>query len=182
MATRPLIKSCLLAVCLLPFLASASESERLVRKFIELQRFERQYEDVYSKCLAGAKASPPESFLAAEPDKFYGIRPGSKGWSNVVEAYDAFNVSMCSTPTKQQFLDALVRSYAAKLTSDQLQKAIAFYSTEVGRKLIGAHTAVSEDIAELYAMARARQAPKSIEELDRRLQAIAAQDSSRTKK
>lgn len=182
MATRLLIKSCLAAACFFPLTASAADTERLVRQFVELQQFERQYEDIYSKCLAGAKAAPPESFLVAEPDKFYGIRPGSKCWPKVVEAYETFNISICSTPTKQEFLDALARSYAAKLTPAQLRKAIAFYSTDAGRKLIAAHTAASEDMAELFSMARAHQAPKSIADLDRKLQAIAAKNSPETTK
>lgn len=161
----------------LPLVASATDVESLARQFVKLSRFERQYDDMYAQCLAGAKATPPESFLAAEPDKFYGIRPGSKCWPKVVEAYDAFNLSICATPTKKEFLDALAHSYARTLTAAQLRKAIALSSSQFGQDLISAHTAASASLGELIAMARAAQAPKSIAVLDRKLQAIAAEGS-----
>jgi len=168
--TRNLFTSIAAGFLLLPIQAPAGED--LARRYVELLRYGNQFDEYHHECLATAKKIPPESLLAAEPDKFYGIRPGSKCWPKVVEAYKQYYVTSCSKPSKDEFLNALAAAYRERLSDDQLRKAIEFYSTDVGTELVSAHKVASSNVAQLISQAQADLAPQAVAELDRRLQAV----------
>jgi hypothetical protein len=155
--------------------AIAQQAPDSARKFVELLRYGDQYEGITTECIANGINIAPESLLQAEPDKFYGIRPGSKLWPRVVEAYRDYYKRLCSRPTRDEFLDALAATYREHMTAQELDQAIAFYSTAVGQRLVAANTLASKAASELYGRANARHTAEALAEFDRRLQAISGE-------
>lgn len=168
---RSLATSIIVGLLLLPIQALADED--LARRFVELLRYGNQFDEHHYKCLASARKMPPESLLEAEPNKFYGIRPGSKYWPKVVEAYNQYYLTLCSKPSKDELLNALAATYRDRLSDKQLINAIEFYSSDAGTELISAHKFAASRIAQLIYEAQVDLAPKAVADLDRRLQAIA---------
>jgi hypothetical protein len=165
---------------LLPIQTLADQD--LADEFVVLLRYGNQFDEQHEQCLATAKKIPPESLLAAEPDKFYGIRPGSKCWPKVVEAYNQYYATLCSKPSRDDFLKALAATYRARLSEGQLKKAIEFYSSDVGAELISAHKSAATNVAQVVYQAQADLAPQAVADLDRRLQAIVDGKSSERSK
>ena len=170
------LRSIILAVLLSPLLtntALATNSTVHARQFVELLRYHEQFQANQTQCLANAKTIPPESLLADDPDKFFGIRPNTPRWEKVVEAYTDYWKTLCSRPTKEEFLDSLAKAYAAKMTGPQLQAAIKFYSSEVGTKLISAHKSAAFEVTKIFSESYANRVPQAVAELNQRVKNIA---------
>jgi hypothetical protein len=155
--------------------ADAQQAQDSARKFVEILRYGDQYEEITRECIANGVNITPESLLQAEPDKFYGIRPGSRLWPQVVEAYRDYYKRLCSRPTRDEFLNALASTYRQRMTPEELDQAIAFYSTDVGQRLVAANTLASKAAVELYGRANANHTAEALAEFDRRLQAISGE-------
>lgn len=162
--------------------ALAADSVVHARQFVELLRYHEQFQVNQTQCLANAKTIPPESLLADDPDKFFGIRPNTPRWKKVVEAYSDYWKTLCSRPTKDEFLDSLAKTYAAKMTGPQLQAAIKFYSSEVGTKLISAHKSAASEVTQIFSESYANRVPLAVTELNQRLKSIAESNDEECKK
>lgn len=143
----------------------------LADKFVVLMRYEKQFEELNQQCKANAK-NVPETLVKAEPDRFYGVRPGSKCWSKVVDAYNQYFTNVCSHPTREQFLNTLATSYRERLSSSQLQQAIDFYSSDIGEELISAHKVAAADLTRMMTEAQTQAMPQALTELDNRIRMI----------
>jgi hypothetical protein len=159
--------------------ADAQQPPDSARRFVEILRYGDQSEGITKECIANGINIPPESLLKAEPDKFYGIRPGSTLWPQVVEAYRDYYKRLCSRPTRDEFLDALANTYRQSMTVEELDQAIAFYSTAVGQRLVAANTLASKAASELYGRANANHSADALAAFDRRLQAISGEKQTR---
>jgi hypothetical protein len=168
-----------IAAAILALGAGAQSVPDSARKFVELVRYGDQFEGITKECIANGINIAPESLLQAEPDKFYGIRPGSSLWPQVVEAYRDYYKRLCSRPTRDEFLDALATAYRQRMTTDELDQAIAFYSTDLGQRLIAANALASKAASELYGRANAKHAADALADFDRSLQAIAGEKRTR---
>lgn len=146
---------------------------QLARKYVELLRYDQQYDDIHNQCLRNATDIPPETLLADDPDRFFGIRPGSSCWNKVIEAYAAYWEAVCAHPTKSEFIDLLAANYGQHLSAAQLHKAISFYSSAAGLQLVTAHKAAAAQAQTVFSKAHATQTPIALTEFNRRLKAIA---------
>jgi hypothetical protein len=160
-------------LCLLPLKSIAEDSIALSRQFVDLLRYDEQYENNHSQCLGNAKTVPPESLLADDPEKFFGLQPGTPRWEQVIQAYAQYWETICSRPTKEEFLDSLAIAYRDKMPPPQLQAAIHFYSSDVGQKLITAHKAAAARALSAFSQAYSEQVPTAVVEFNRRLKSIA---------
>ncbi|MBC3881515.1 DUF2059 domain-containing protein [Undibacterium sp. LX40W] len=156
------------------FVASADTTTgELAKQFVALMRYSEQHIDYQSQCIAAAKAVTPESLMRQNPDRFYGIRPGSKLWPEVVKAYELYYQQACERPTQSEFLDAMARAYEAELSSQELREAIRFYSTASGQRLISAHKIASRNFYQELGRLNAKQIPIADANFNRRLNELA---------
>jgi len=165
-------------ICFMPFISTQLWAEDLADNFVILMHYEKQYEEMVNQCKANAK-TVPETIVEAEPNRFYGVKPGSKCWPQVIEAFNQYYAHVCSHPSKEQFLGALARTYRARLSESQLQQAIKFYSSEIGGELISAHRIASADLLKMVADAQTESLPEAMTELDSRLQLLGEAEHQR---
>lgn len=154
--------------CLQPVYAAESARD-LADEFVRLLRYDEQYRDYQKQCLTTAGAVSPEALVRQSPDRFFGIKPGSKYWPQIVAAYEAFYREACERPTGQEFLDALAQAYAEQLSSDELRAALAFYSSATGQRLVGAHKEATRNVYVAWKRYNAEQIPRASANFDRRL-------------
>lgn len=155
------------------FQSQIVRAQDLAEQFVQMMRYDQQLEEHHQRCVETAQKIPPESFLVAEPNKFYGIKPGSNCWPQVVEAYNQYYSKVCSRPTAEELLSTLAGAYRTHLSDLQLQRAIEFYSTDMGAALITAHKSAGTNLNQLISQAQVETVPKAVVELDHRLQSIA---------
>jgi hypothetical protein len=163
----------ILCVLLLPIKCLAADNSVLARRLVVLLRFEEQFQNDLEACLASSKAVSPAQLLAKDPDSYYGLGPSSPQWPEVLQAYDQYFETVCSHPTKNEFLTLLVTVYAEKMSVLQLKSAIQFYSSPVGQKLVTAHKSAAVHVNTLVSLANTEQVPNATAEYNRRIKAIA---------
>lgn len=145
----------------------------LARQLVGLLKYERQMEAYQEQCINNAKSLSPESLAKESPEKYSGITPSSRHWPKVVEAYEQYWRELCARPTVQEFLDAMALVYAKEMSVSELKRAIAFYSTETGQRLIEGHRKVSSAVNALVSQVQATEVPKAMGKFDRRVEEIA---------
>jgi hypothetical protein len=151
----------------------ADDTERgLADRFVRLLRYDEQYHDYQKQCLSTAAAVTPEELLRQSPDRFFGIKPGSKYWPEIVAAYETFYQEACARPTEQEFLDALAEAYAEQLSLEQMREALTFYSGDTGQRLVGAHKEATRNVYVAWKRYNAEQIPRASASFDRRLREI----------
>lgn len=163
----------LASVLFLPINSIAADSNALARQFVELLRYEEQFNNSQASCLGNSKAVSPELLAEKDPDGYYGLRPASPRWSEVLRAYGQYWETICSRPTKDEFLASLAAVYAKRMSVGQLKNAIQFYSSPVGQELIAAHKDAAMQVNTLFSQTYAEQLPKATAEYNRRIKAIA---------
>jgi hypothetical protein len=147
-----------------------AESEReLADRFVRLLRYDEQYRDYEKQCLSTAGAVSPEALVRQSPERFFGIKPGSKYWPDIVAAYEAFYLEACERPTEEEFLNALAEAYAEELSLEEIREALAFYSGSTGQRLVGAHKAATRNVYQAWKRYNAEQIPRASANFDRRL-------------
>lgn len=129
---------------------AASAHEDSARQFVDLLRYEDQYSKYHDACIQTHRAVSPHTLVAQNPNYFRGIRPGDKQWPAIVAAYEEYFLEACSRPTKSEFLEVLSASYAKMLSSQQLQDAIAFYSSGTGQALVSANTFATAEVYRVW--------------------------------
>lgn len=154
---------------LVAFAESPKDSNRLARELVQLLRYETQMEAYRDQCMKMAKTVPPESLIKETPEKFGGITPKSPYWPRVVSAYEQYYKELCAKPTASEFLDAMAKVYAERLSIKELKSAVNFYSSASGKKLVDAHKMVAADIYALVGKANAAEVPKAMANFDHRL-------------
>lgn len=131
----------------------------LANQLVEVLRYETQHSMFAETCMTGG--GNPAAVLAKDPNYFGGIRPGDHRWNTVTVAYQTYMKETCARPTKQEFLDAIAKSYSASLNDAQLKTAIAFYETPVGRALSEANLVAVRAVYDELSRAREEQLPAS---------------------
>lgn len=179
MVQRILSTAIFTGLLLLGVPARAEDSMSLARKFVELLRYDEQYDGIHNQCIRSAIDIPPEKLLVDDPDRFFGIRPGSKCWEKVIEAYQAYWEAICNRPTKAEFLNSLAAEYGSRLSVPQLETAMSFYSSDIGQRLVTAHKAAAAEAQTVFAKAYAEQTPIALIEFNRRLRTIAEERDSK---
>lgn len=164
-------------ITLLPSLVSAAEesTRSLSKEFVALMRYSEQYVEYHRQCLASAKSVSPDVLARQNPDRFYGIRPGSAIWPEVIKAYDRYYEKACARPTQDEFLAAMASAYAAELSLMDLRSAIEFYSSSIGQRLIGAHMSAARNVYQEWHRLNAKQIPVADREFDRRMSELSKQ-------
>ncbi|RQO68252.1 hypothetical protein DBR44_16390 [Aquitalea sp. FJL05] len=108
---------------------------KLAQDFVKLVGYDKQYDDYHKSCINTYQGVSPESLVSKQPNYFYGIKPGDDKWPLVVSAYKEYFENACAHPTRKEFVGVLVRSYEVNLSEEDLQRAIAFYSSPLGQRL-----------------------------------------------
>ena len=170
-----LMRSYYLALAVIAFVsnvpvAKAEDSApNLARQFVTLMRYSDQYLEYHRQCLAATKSVSPEALARQNPDRFYGIRPDSSLWPEVVKAYDLYYEQTCARPTQDEFLDAMASAYAVELSPKEIQSAIKFYSSPTGQRLIAAHKIAARNVYQEWHRLNAKQIPIADGSFNRRM-------------
>jgi|GEM_PF-4701625 len=124
------------AVLLAVMCANAEGNKaKLAQDFVKLIGYDKQYDDYHKSCIGNYQGVSPEFLVSKQPNYFNGIKPGNDKWPLVVSAYNEYFESACAHPTRKEFIGVLVRSYEVSLSEGDLHRAIAFYSSPLGRSL-----------------------------------------------
>jgi hypothetical protein len=138
-------------------------------------RYSDQYLEYHRQCLASAKSVSPDVLARQNPDRFYGIRPGTALWPEVIKAYGRYYEKACARPTQDEFLDAMASAYAAELSPKELRNAIEFYSSSTGQRLISAHKIAARNVYQEWHRLNTEQIPIADREFDRRMSELSEQ-------
>lgn len=165
-----------LTLMVTPLLGAAQGSNTaLARELVQILKYERQMDAYRDQCIRTAKNVSPESLVKENPEKYGGVTPSSRHWPKVVQAYDRYFRELCAKPTVAEFLDAMAQVYAARMSATDLKSAIAFYSTDTGKRLIEGHKEAAGAVYELVSKANAAEVPKAMLNFDRRVEEIRAE-------
>jgi len=156
-----------------PAYAEDPEAITLSRQLVRLLRYEQQMDQYRKLCAGTAKTVPPESLVKDSPGKYYGIQPNDRYWPDVVQAYEEYFRDICAKPTLQEFLDSMADVYATKVSVADLRAAVAFYSTEAGKRLVDGHKMTADAIYDITRRAYAAEVPIASRKFDEKLEAIA---------
>ena len=147
----------LLMVAVLPATSMADEiTSELADRLVTLQHVADDFARYGEHCLATRRAITPEMLAARKPDYFGGIRPTDTKWAAVVALYDDMIRELCARPTQAEYLKVVSSTLARTLTSQQLEDAIAFYSSATGEALIASHLQVADALYNLQSAAVAK--------------------------
>jgi hypothetical protein len=149
------------------------DARALGGEFIERLGFDEEFTRFRDQCVAQRSAVSPEHLVAASPDYFAGIRPGSKKWPAIVKAYRAYVVDACSRPTRDEFKAELAGFYARVLTAPQLREAIAFYGSAAGKALVAANRRAAEAVRDAWSARNSLHLAESTAEFERRVAVLA---------
>ena len=164
-----LLLSFLVGFAVIPAAKANESSSTLAMQLVELMQYSDQYKEYHSQCVTTSKSVTPESLAEKNPDRFYGIRPGSKLWPEVIKAYDVYYQQVCERPTQMEFMRTIADAYARKLSVQQLRDTIRFYSSPTGKRLIEANKAAVRSVYEEWNRLNARQIPVADENFNRRM-------------
>jgi hypothetical protein len=153
-------------------LPAYSGSDALARRLVEVLRYDMQFKEAHAQCLKTNSAIPPEKFLNITPENPGPVPPGSALWPKVLAAYENYWGDVCARPTRDEYLSALTKTYARTLDDSSLNAAIAFYSTDSGKRLIDANTAAVRDIYAEWRRLNAQSYPDAVARLQRTLESV----------
>jgi hypothetical protein len=175
MRMRRLLFLTLLTSPLFGIAQGSAETNALARELVQILKYERQMDAYREQCMRTAKNVSPESLVKENPAKYGGITPSNRHWPKVVEAYEQYFRELCAKPTVAEFLDAMAHVYAQRMSAVDLKAAIAFYSSDTGKRLIEGHKAAAGAVNELVGKANAAEVPRATLNFDRRLGEISAE-------
>lgn len=141
----------------------------LAGRFIEALGFDDEFTRFRDDCVRQRGAATAEALVAAKPEYFGGIRPGSRKWPAVVKTYQAYVVEACSRPTRDEFKAALASFYAQALTAPELRQAIAFYGSAAGKTLVAANRRAAEAVRDAWSAPNSLHLAEATAELERRV-------------
>jgi len=130
------------ALCLL-FVASAVSAQpskgELAAQLTKLLRLEGMFEN-YLKACTQPKGSPfdPKPEFLSNPGSFGGISPQSAYWPEVEAIYTRFRNRACAYAVPEKFAAFFTERFADRLSLEDLQAAIAFHSSPVGKRIADA--------------------------------------------
>jgi len=113
------------------------------RTLVALLKYDAQLQEMVGHCKEMAQAITPESYLKSNPNMFNGIAPGAVLWPQVVGAFKEFYKDTCSYLDNDMLLASMAQAYSSSMTEQELADVIKFYSSPVGKKLVGANVAAN---------------------------------------
>jgi hypothetical protein len=128
----------LLASFFLSVLASAqtpAEQLTLANQLAEKLDYSGQYEAFKLQCKVFKGSNfDPNTFVRDHPSVFKPITPRSKSWPRIEAIYAAHQEKICATAVPEFINGTVAVSLAQQLTSADLNAAIAFYSSDAGKR------------------------------------------------
>jgi len=123
---------------LLPLGAHSAESDRkltLATELTALMHIRRIADDYLAHCSKpeGSYLDPKRIF-SAEPGFFGGISPQSAYWPEVVALYARYQAQACHAVSAEKFAAFFAEQYATKLSEEELEASLAFFSSAAGRR------------------------------------------------
>jgi hypothetical protein len=162
---RKLVRAVIL---LLPSLALADPSAKqiaLSEKLVELIQVRQMFATYQKECDSPENTSfDPTVAFRDDPGSFKGLSPQSTYWPEVVAIYGRFRETACAYASQEKFTNFFVDQYAEKLSEGELEAAIQFYSSPVGRRIQSAALDINgafsgyanKVMGDAYELARAR--------------------------
>lgn len=111
------------------------QTRELAVRLADLLLVDEQVARMRQQCLRAQEAMSPSVLVEKNPDYFGGLRPGHVKWGRLVAAYKLYVQQVCARPTREEYRDLIVQSYAASLTPEQLRSATQFFGTPSGKAL-----------------------------------------------
>ncbi|WP_157572121.1 DUF2059 domain-containing protein [Hydrogenophaga taeniospiralis] len=129
----------LLASLLLSVTATAqtpTDKLTLATQLVEMLGYGARFESYGRQCrtFEGSQFDPNKLVLD-NPSTFKPITPHSKSWSEIVTLYKAYQENICATYLPESVNGMIAGDLAQKLTIADLKAAIAFYSSNPGKRL-----------------------------------------------
>jgi len=161
-----------LAFAALPAPNVMAASTELAKRYVNLMKYEDQYQEYRNNCLGMYQTVPVDKQFEETPERQNVIGPGTKYWPEVLEAYAKYTNEMCARPTLQEFLGAMADGYASLLTDQEMKDALNFYTSQSGRKLIEAHKKASKNVYQAWTRINGSYIPIATQRLHRAIEAL----------
>lgn len=126
--------------------AQALETRLLLsNKLVELMQVRTMF-DAYLKQCNEPEGSPfdPRIEFKANPGSFGGVSPQSAYWPEVEAIYGRFRATACAYATTDKFATHYAQQLAQRSSEEDLQAAIAYFSSPAGRRMQAAAVQVNE--------------------------------------
>ena len=121
------------------------------RRLVELLGYKESIEQLRITCIDALKPLHPAGSLGQESNAFPGLKPGGKGWTDVLAAFAVFEQEACG---KSEFQAALLERYRAtweaRLTEKQLDAALSFLQSADGRFFAAASRDAHREASNYY--------------------------------
>ena len=157
------------------------QQERLTaaKQLARLLQLDRLFQAYLSACESPENTPfDPRLAFKSDPGGFGGISPQSAYWPDVEKIYATYRATACAYATSEKYSQYFVEQYARRLSLEDLNAAIAFYSSPVGKRFQEAVVSADRDfqqyanqlMLEAYEIANA-QYQRDIRDLQRRYRA-----------
>ncbi|MET3496299.1 DUF2059 domain-containing protein [Variovorax boronicumulans] len=136
--SKLLVPLCLALTIFSPVASEAAGSDRkaaLATQLTELMQVERSASEYLAEC-SKPQGSPfdPKRIFSVEPGYFGGISPQSAYWPEVVELYARYQSRACHSVSAAKFAAFFAAQYENKLSEEELDAAVSFFSSSAGRR------------------------------------------------
>jgi hypothetical protein len=120
----------------------------LARKLVEVLEVKAVFESHSVACRIEVQGSPfdPRAVLQREPGAFGGITPQSSYWPEVEAVFKRYQELSCSRVSPGELAEFCARRYAEHGSPEDLQAAIDFYSSEIGKRLVRVNQEVNVEL------------------------------------
>jgi hypothetical protein len=160
-------------------LSFGKSKEELAHELVGLMHYDQALEISQQLCRDTGKAFPYDKLVQTNAQRYGGLNPASEEWPDFLKAGDAFHAELCAHPHIPYLLLQVEKDMRERLTLDELQAAVAFYSSREGQKLSNAAVLVNDTVGR--AMARSTQAllPEATQRFENTIQELARKAQAR---
>jgi hypothetical protein len=122
----------------------ATDKSKLAAELSKALGVEEMFAAYLQTCTASDAIYDPKEVFRTNPSYFGGVTPKSAYWPEVEAVYRNYQNQFCSYVTVEDFTKFYTDHYASTLSKTELQSAIRFYSSAVGKKLRTANLSANE--------------------------------------
>ncbi|MFS2165256.1 DUF2059 domain-containing protein [Variovorax sp. Varisp62] len=114
--------------------ALSEQRAALAMRYLELVGYKETWAESSQRCLNDLPSKARKAFIAS-PGSFGGLSPQSAYWPEVELIYAKNERTKCDAIGREDFYRDFAEGFARNLSDSDLHAAIAFYSSETGKRI-----------------------------------------------
>jgi hypothetical protein len=114
--------------------ASSEKRIALAMQLLDLIGYRASWSESSKQCTKGMPSEARKAFTSS-PGSFGGLSPQSAYWPDVERIYIKYEKTKCAAFGNEVFYRSFAEGYARELSDADLNAAIAFYSSDTGKRI-----------------------------------------------